>query len=136
MTRPLPKPTPETQPFWDAVQKGEFWLPYCSDTGKCFFPPRAYSPFTGGAVEWREATGQGTLESFVIPAIPGPGFEDRMPYAVAMAKLDEGITFIATIDGVSQDDLLPRLGDRLEIIFEEEGGMKLPAFRMLENADV
>lgn len=131
MTRPLPKPTPETRPFWDAVQRGEWMLPHCADTGACFFPPRAVSPFTGGDVVWRPGSRQGVLTSFVIPETPGPGFEHRLRYAIALATLDEGVLFVAPIAGGTAASLYPRLGDRLEVIFEDSDGFRLPAFRMV-----
>lgn len=134
MTRPLPKPTPETRPFWDAVQRGDWLLPYCADTGACFFPPRALSPFTGGDVVWRPGSGRGVLTSFVIPETPGPGFEHRLPYAIALVTLYEGILFVATIAGGTADALYPHLGDPVEVIFEESDGFRLPAFRLCEGA--
>ena len=56
--KPVPQPTPETQPFWDKCRERELWLPKCADTGKLFFPPRVFSPFTGGGVSWEQASGR------------------------------------------------------------------------------
>ena len=59
--RPKPKPTPETQHFWEGCKQGKLLLQRCGDTGKAYFPPRPFSPYTGTRnVEVFEASGRGT----------------------------------------------------------------------------
>ena len=45
--RELPKPTPETQHFWDGTREGELRLQKCKSTGEVYFPPRHFCPSTG-----------------------------------------------------------------------------------------
>jgi uncharacterized protein len=45
--RAKPKPTPETRHFWDGTKDGKLLLQRCGDTGKAYFPPRPFSPYTG-----------------------------------------------------------------------------------------
>ena len=62
--RPVPKATPETQHFWDGCNDGKIILQRCKDTGKAYFPPRPFSPYTGSRnVETFEASGKGVLWS-------------------------------------------------------------------------
>ena len=62
--RPVPQPTPETQHFWDGCNDGKIILQRCKDTGKAYFPPRPFSPYTGSRnVETFEASGKGVLWS-------------------------------------------------------------------------
>ena len=129
----LPRPTPETQIFWDKARLGELWLPKCVDTGRAFFPPRAFSPFTGGRVSWERASGRATLASFIIVYRAAPGFEANVPYIVAMAALEEGPHVLANLPGSSPEpDKLP-IGAPLKLIFEERGDITLPQFRLVEN---
>ena len=127
----LPSPTPETEPFWRAARRGELWLPHCTDTGRAFLPPRAVSPFTGGAVTWQQASGRATLVSYVIVARPALGYEEQVPYVVAMASLEEGPMMLTNLPGSPPDpDQLP-LGAPLELIFEQRGDVALPQFRLV-----
>ena len=73
--RPKPKPTPETQHFWDGCKQGKLLLQRCGDTGKAYFPPRPFSPYTGTRnVSVFQASGRATLHSYVIHQRPVPGF--------------------------------------------------------------
>ena len=87
--RPRPEPTPETKHFWEGTRAGKLLLQRCKDTGKAYFPPRPFSPYTGSRnVEVFEASGKATLHSYVIHHRPVPGF--KPPYAIAVVELEEG----------------------------------------------
>ncbi len=43
-TRARPKPTPETQHFWDGTQAGELRLQRCDACANVYFPPRPFCP--------------------------------------------------------------------------------------------
>ena len=129
----LPRPIPETQPFWDKARLHELWLPLCVDTGRTFFPPRQFSPFTGGAVEWRKASGRARLASFLVVHRPAPGFEANVPYIVAIAELEEGPRMLTNLPGTPPDPALIRIGAELMVTFEERDGMTIPQFRMVPS---
>ena len=60
--RPRPEPTPETKHFWDGTRNGKLLLQRCGDTGRAYFPPRPFSPYTGTRnVEVFEASGRAVL---------------------------------------------------------------------------
>ena len=60
--RELPKPTPETQHFWDGTRQGELRLQRCKKTGEVYFPPRHFCPSSGSTdIEIIKASGRGTL---------------------------------------------------------------------------
>jgi len=123
-----PVPTPETLPFWEKAAQHELWLPRCADTGKVFFPPRAHSPFSGGAVDWVRASGRGDLASYVINHRPAPGYEDEAPYAIALVRLEEGPILTSNIKGIPADPAHLRIGMKLEVQFEARGEVTVPQF--------
>ena len=98
-SRPLPQPTPETAPFWEGCKAHELRLPYCTACNQYFFYPRRYCPnCLSDAIEWRTASGKGTLHTYVIGARPAPGFDP--PYVIAIVKLDEGPHLMSNIVNV------------------------------------
>jgi uncharacterized OB-fold protein len=127
-------PTPETQFFWDKARAHELWLPMCVDSGRHFFPPRPFSPFTGGAVEWRPASGRARLASFVIVHRAAPGFEERVPYIVALAELEEGPRMLTNLPGAPIDPAALKIGVPLTVTFEERGDMTLPQFCLTNDS--
>ena len=46
---PLPKPTPETQPFWDAAKQHRLVIQTCDDCHTPYFYPRPLCPGCGSA---------------------------------------------------------------------------------------
>jgi len=129
--RPLPEPTPETQHFWDGCRDGKLLLQRCRDTGKPYFPPRPFSPFTGSReVEVFEASGKATLYSYVINHRPARGFEDIAPYAIAVVKLEEGVQMMTNIVDCPQTPEALQLDMPLEVVFEKVSDtISLPKFR-------
>ena len=60
--KPVPVPTPETQPFWDGCAAAELRIQRCLDCGKPYFYPRPVCPSCGSVnVEWFTASGEATL---------------------------------------------------------------------------
>jgi uncharacterized protein len=129
----IPVPTPETQFFWDKARAHELWLPMCVDSRRHFFPPRLFSPFTGGAVEWRPASGRARLVSFVIVHRAAPGFEAEVPYIVALAELEEGPRMLTNLPGAPTDPSALNIGAPLTVTFEKRGDITVPQFRLTSD---
>jgi len=129
--KPLPQPTPETQHFWDGCRDGKLLLQRCKDTGKAYFPPRPFSPYTGSRdVEVFEASGKATLFSYVINHRPAKGFEDEAPYAIAVVELEEGPRMMTNIVDCEQTPEALVLDMPLEVSFETATDeITLPKFR-------
>jgi uncharacterized OB-fold protein len=95
-TRPLPKPTPETQHFWDGTQAGELRLQRCADCDSVYFPPRPFCPSCSSRrVSVFAASGRGTLASYVINQRNHPAFDG--PYSIAVVQLEEGPRMLSNI---------------------------------------
>jgi uncharacterized OB-fold protein len=127
--KPVPEPTPETQPFWDGCARGELLLQRCRDCGKPYFYPRPVCPACGSTdVEWFRASGRATLYSYVINHRPARGFEAEAPYAIAVVELAEGPRMMTNIVGVpnTPEDLI--LDMELQVTFELRGDVTIPLF--------
>jgi uncharacterized protein len=127
-TRPLPRPTPETQHFWDGTAAGQLRLQRCRACERAYFPPQPFCPSCAGDdVEIVRATGRASLYSYVITHRAASGFE--APYVIAEVELEEGPRLLSNLVGVAPDpDALP-LDLPLEVTFESFGEVTLPQFR-------
>ena len=124
-----PRPTPESLPYWQAAESGELRLPWCATTGRCFFPPRQYSPFVaGGAVDWVTASGRARLYSYVISHRAAPGFEDEVPYVLAVVELAEGPRMMTNIVDVDPTPESLELDMPLVVRFRQQGERVVPVF--------
>jgi len=118
--KPIPSPTPETQPFWDGTKAGELRLQRCKDDSNVYFPPRPFCPKCGSRnVEWFTASGRGKLHSYVINHRPAPGFENEAPYAIAVVMTDEGVKMMTNIRDAEQTPEALQLDMPLEVTFEQ-----------------
>ena len=134
-SKPVPVPTPETQPFWDGCAAGELRIQRCADCGRPYFYPRPVCPACGSRnVEWFTASGRATLYSYVINHRPAPGFEDDAPYAIAVVELDEGPRMMTSIAGLPATPEALQLDMPLQVRFEQRGDVSLPVFGPLEPA--
>jgi uncharacterized protein len=130
-----PVPTPETQPYWDGCAAGELRIQRCLDCGKPYFYPRPVCPSCGsGRVEWFTASGLATLYSYVINHRPAAGFEDDVPYAIAVVELAEGPRMMTSIRGVPATPEALVLDMPLRVAFEQRGDVWLPVFTPVQGA--
>ena len=127
--RPLPKPTPETQHFWDGAKAGELRLQTCNDCSATYFPPRPFCPKCGSrSVEVTKASGRAKLHSYVIHHRPSPGFD--APYAIAVVELAEGPRMMTNIVGCPQTPEALQLDMDLVVTFEKQSdAISLPFFK-------
>lgn len=79
-------------PFWEAAERNEFVLPWCTSTEQFFWPPGPVSPFDLDArIAWRPAERTGRLVTAVVFRRSYlKALEPIMPYAVGLVELDAG----------------------------------------------
>lgn len=124
-----PDATPETRHFWAGCKVGKLLLQRCQETGRAYFPPRPFSPFTGSRdVEIFEASGLAALYSYVIHHRNMPGF--IAPYAIAVVQLEEGPRMMTNIVDCPQTPEALVLDMPLRVVFRPiDETISLPLFR-------
>src|SRR6201984_1128725 len=90
--RPLPEPTPVSQPFWDALAQHRIVVQYSPSLRRYVFYPRTLAPGSlADDLGWREIAGAGTLYTFTIARRPtGPPWADAVPQLLAVVQWDIG----------------------------------------------
>jgi uncharacterized OB-fold protein len=90
---------PLTEPFYSALRRGELVLQHCKACDRNIMYPRhrcpyCYSPDLG----WAQTQGKGVLHSLAIQRVGAPtGFEDQLPFAVGVVKLDDGVQLLGRL---------------------------------------
>lgn len=129
-TRPLPEPTPVSAPFWEACKAHQLLLQECETCGHTQFYPRSLCTVCmSDELRWRPAQGRGTVYSYsTVHRALVPGFEEDLPYVVAMIELEEGVRLLSQIIGCAPEDVT--IGLAVHVVFEAvQEGVVLPMFR-------
>jgi uncharacterized OB-fold protein len=121
--------TEEAAAFWSATERRELVLPWCTSCGEAFWYPRPVCPqCLRPDVEWRPASGRGEVHAVsVMHRAAHSGMAGRVPYAVALVDLEEGIRMLTNIVDVDADDV--RVGMEVAVTWEPlSDGRNLPLF--------
>ena len=127
--RPLPDPSPLTQPFWAAAKDRELRIQRCHACGTHLFYPRHLCTTCGSAdLQWRPVSGRGTVFTFTVARRPThPGLADRVPYVIAVVELEEGPKLTTNLIGIDPDYV--EIGLPVEATFEDVDETTLVQFR-------
>jgi uncharacterized OB-fold protein len=92
--------------FVDYMEKGKVMYTRCKDCGLVFFPPRAdcYRCLTSN-MEWLEVSGHGKLISYSKLEYAPVGFEDDLPYSIALLDYGDYKVFGRIADDTPEDDI-------------------------------
>lgn len=133
-SRPKPEPVvqPWAQPYWDAARDHRLVLQHCSRCDQVIHYPRVACPHCGAgadALDWREATGRGTIYSYTVVESNAPSaFIADIPYVVAVIRLEEGVQMLSNV--VDCDPYSLRCDQPVEVTFRElNDRYTLPCFR-------
>jgi uncharacterized OB-fold protein len=90
--KPLPRPSEDSAPFWDAAFRGELRMQQCAACGHIRFPPALLcARCLSDGSEWVRLSGRGTVYSWiVVHQSQHPAFNADVPYNVAIIELEEG----------------------------------------------
>lgn len=110
--RSLTAAAPEIRPFWEAARRGRLVLAHCKACDRPHWFPRVVCPLCGSRdIEWREASGHGTVYSVSVARRAAP------PYALAYVTLDEGPTMLTNIVDCDVDRVA--IGQKVKVVFKE-----------------
>ena len=126
--RPLPQPTPPTQPFFDAAKKRKLRLQRCPRDGFFYYPRSRCPKCLGDDWTWQDTNGRGEIYSYTVDRIAhDPAFRAFAPFAVALVELDCGPRMTARIADCEVSDL--RVGLPVEAHYEDVDDITLVSFR-------
>jgi len=128
--RPLPQPYQDTATYWAAAKEHRFVIQKCSDCGEHQFYPRGVcSHCLSSVLEWKTASGMGTVYSFTVNhRAPHPGFTGMTPFVTAIVALAEGPRMMTNI--VDCDPETVAINMPVEVTFDDvTGDVTLPMFR-------
>jgi hypothetical protein len=117
--KPLPRPTEDSAPFWEAACRGELRLQRCNDCGHVRFPPALLcARCLSERAEWVALSGRGTVYSWiVVHQSQHPAFNADVPYNVAIIQLDEGPRMHSSIIDCPNDQIA--IGMPVTVAFEK-----------------
>jgi hypothetical protein len=130
----LPVIDSESEPFWRAAREGRLLIMRCRACDRPYFYPRRYCPRCwSDQTEWLQATGRGRVYTYsIIHQNPAPPFSDRVPYAVVIVDLDEGVRVMGNWDRSVDFDKLA-VGAAVQVVFESvTNEIALPRFRPVD----
>lgn len=129
-TRFEPPVTETTEAFWEATRDERLLVQWCASCDEAVFYPREVCPgCLGDDLTWRESAGRATVYAVSVQHRPGnPFMADRVPYAVALVDLDEGIRMMTNV--VDCDPEQVTIGQQVAVSWEPlSDGRNLPVFR-------
>lgn len=105
--------------FW-RLKKAKYSLigSKCNTCGSLYFPPKNLCPKCRrkGDISDFKFSGNGIIESYTVIRTPPEGFEEYIPYAIAIIKLDEGPKIAGQIaDDIEKVDI----GKKVTAVFRK-----------------
>ena len=98
--------TTKVNDFIDHLEKGRVVGSKCRDCGLVFFPPRAdcYQCLASN-MEWFEVTGSGKLVTYSKLEYAPVGFENDLPYAIAVLDYGDYKVFGRSASDLPDDEI-------------------------------
>lgn len=129
---PVPEPSSEDYPFWQACQQQTLKIRHCQSCNTHFHPPMPACTHCGSMlVDWREVSGNGTLYTYTVVHHPAhPALKGHGPYNVSVVLLDDAddVRIVTNVVDVPPEELA--IGLPLTVCFEDAGnGTLLPRFK-------
>jgi len=100
----LPIEDEVSAPFWAATRERTLLVQFCPACTRFQHYPRAICTQCGGtALEWKEASGNATIDSWtLVTRAPSEGFE--VPYYIIRARLEENVIMLSRFVGESEPE--------------------------------
>jgi len=84
--------------FVKYLEKGKIMATRCSRCEKLYFPPRADCPDDLSTdMTWQQLSGRCKLLTYTTAHFAPTGFQDDLPYTIALAECEEGVKVYALL---------------------------------------
>jgi uncharacterized OB-fold protein len=98
--------TTKVNDFIDRLEQGKVSGSKCKGCGKIYFPPQAdCNNCFGKDMEWFDASGKGSLLTYSKLEYAPVGFENDLPYRIALLDFGDYKVFGRISDGVPEDEI-------------------------------
>jgi hypothetical protein len=110
--------------FVDLLDEGKVAGTKCKGCGEKYFPPRAdCSSCLSSDMQWFEISGLGKLVSFSTLIYAPSGFEDGLPYTIALADFGDVKVFGRMSKDLAEEDM--KIGMDVEVVPVKLQGEKI-----------
>jgi uncharacterized OB-fold protein len=131
---PIAMPDEASAPFFEGLARGHLSVQVCGQCGTAQLGSPDCSHCGSTALEWRPASGRGTIHSFTrIHIAYHPAFADLVPYWTGLIELEEGPRLFGRL--LTGDGARPRTGGPVEVAIEQVADDAfVPNFRCLPGS--
>ena len=97
--KPLPQVNADNRPFWEACREHRLKIQQCESCGHLRWPPAFLCPRCHSQqTKWAAVSGKGSIYTYAVyHQAFQPGFEEEVPYVVAIIELAEGPRMMTNI---------------------------------------
>ena len=115
--KPLPTIAGETRTYWDCCRQGQLMIQRCDRCHEYQFYPRGIcANCWSNDIKWVKASGKGTVWTFTVTyQNRTPGFDEEVPYVLALVELEEGVRMFTNIIQCNPRDV--HIGMPVEVTF-------------------
>jgi uncharacterized OB-fold protein len=133
---PLPDvDDPVMRPFWEGARAGKLMQQRDRTTGFVHWPPKPLYWKDGKRLEWFEASGTGTVYTYVVAYEPFlPALAHLLPHIMVVVQLAEGPRIVGHMVGTKPEEM--RFGMPVRVVFKRlNERVTLPVWEMADTGD-
>ena len=133
---PLPDvDDPTMKPFWEGCRAHRLLLQRERGSGRIHWPPKPMHWKGGGRLEWFEASGRGSIYSYVVAYEPFlPAFRHLLPLVLVLVELEEGPRLVGYMVEAAPEEMY--IGMPVEVTYKVlTDRVTLPVWRPRRRPD-
>jgi uncharacterized OB-fold protein len=115
-------------PFIEGLRQRRLMLQFDRKSGQAQFYPRPQSLYGEAGVEWRPASGRGTIFALTLSRVGPPHLQSEVPYPLALVQLQEGPRMLARVNAPYEQ---LAVGQPVQVDWEHPDTIAFPVFRRL-----
>jgi uncharacterized OB-fold protein len=128
MPRPVPHINSENRAFWTGGAEGELRIMHCADCGGYIHPPKPVCRHClSDQVSPKAVSGLAVVDTFTVNHQPWAP-DMAVPFVIARVALDDAPGVILTTNIVNCPVDAVDIGDKVRVVFEQQGSLFYPLF--------